>query len=418
MNLPFKIAKRYLFSKKSHSTINTISVISICSVAVTTVALICTLSVFNGFQELVVSLYSTFDPQIKITPAKGKTFNAASDTILGIVAWPEVEVFAPVLEENAMLVYGNRQMPALIKGVPDNFSQLTEIDSILLDGKFVLADSITNYATLGVGLANFLETGARYVRPLEVIAPKRNAKINTINPASAYTKDRLFLTAVFSVNQEEYDNNLAIVPLRFARQLFNYTNEASALEIKLIPGANEERFIKEVQKTLGENFTVKNRMQQHESSFKMTQIEKWITFLILGFILMIATFNIIGSLSIIIVDKEKDIRTLSELGADRSLISKIFLMEGWLISIIGAGSGVLLGVTFCLLQQQFGFIRLGENADAFIINAYPVKLYWSDTLIVLLLVSMLGYLAAWYPVKYLRKRWQNTKDEGVSPTPN
>lgn len=417
MNLPLRIALRYLVSKKSHSTVNTISIISICGVAVTTMAIICTLSVFNGFQELIASLYSTFDPQIKITPNKGKTFDASNDTLQSIALWPEVEVFSPVVEENAMLVYRDKQMPALIKGVDANFSQLTQIDSILLDGTFMLADSIANYATLGVGLANFLETGARYAHALEVFAPKRNAKINIANPTNAFNKDRLFLTAVFSINQEEYDNQLAIVPIAFARKLFDYTTEATALEIKLAPEANEEKLIQKIKETLGENFSVKNRMQQQEATFRVTQLEKWLAFLILSFILLIAVFNIIGSLSMLIIDKQKDIKTLSQLGADDSLISKIFLTESWLISIIGAGSGLLSGIILCQLQQHFGFIQLGENAADFIIDAYPVKLIWSDVLIVLALVSILGYLIAWYPVKYLRSRWLQNHDK-IFSSPN
>lgn len=411
MNLALRIARRYLISKKSHSAINFISIVSICGVAVTTMALVCTLSIYNGFGELVASLYSTLDPQIKVVPIKGKTLDTLSPQVAELALWPEIDVFSPVLEEHVLAVYRERQMPALIKGVPDNFAQQTDIDQILLDGSFMLSDSVADYATMGVGLANLLGTGARFMHPLEIYAPKRNAKVNLSNPASSFANGNLFMTGVFTVNQPEYDDQLVIVPLEFARELFDYTTEASSLEIKLKPGVNEDKTIARIKELLGDNFMVKNRMEQQEESFRMMQIEKWMTFLILSFILMIASFNVIGSISMLIIDKQKDIRTLQHLGANDSLLSRIFLSEGWIISILGAGSGIVLGVILCLLQQEFGFLQLGQHAGAFVVDAYPVKLIFSDVCIVLAVVTSLGFMASWYPVKYLRNKWLKQSQE-------
>lgn len=405
MNLPLKIARRYLFSKKSHSAINVISMVSVGGVAITTMALICTLSIYNGFQELVASLYSTLDPQVKITPVRGKTFDTERPEIRELAQWPEIEVFSPVVEENALVIYRDKQTPALLKGVPDNFARLTSIDSILVDGVFQLSDEVTGYATLGVGLANKLSAGARYVHPLEIYVPRRDAKINPGNPAASFESGRLFLTGVFSVNQPEYDDQMLIVPIDFVRKLYRYTTEATGLELKLKAGVNENQTIQRIKKLLGENFTVKNRMEQQEESFRMMQIEKWMTFLILSFILMIASFNVIGSLSMLIIDKQDDIRTLRSLGADNRLISSVFLTEGWLISLLGAGSGIVLGVILCLCQQQFGWLKLGQHSGMFVVDAYPVKVESTDVIIVLIIVSLLGYMAARYPVNYLRRRW-------------
>lgn len=409
MSLSLKIAIRYLFSKKSHSAINIISMVSICGVAVTTMALICTLSVYNGFQDLIASLYSSLDPQIKITPATGKTLSLQDPSIKSLTEWQEIDAIAPVIEENALLIYRNRQMPVLLKGVPDNYTRVSNIDSILLDGNFFLKDSIANYATIGVGVANRLEVGAHYVYPLFVYTPKRKAKVNLANPSNAFNEDRMFATAVFSVNQPEYDDQMVIVPLDMATKLFDYSHQASALEIKLKPGTNEKRTISSLSEHLGENYLVKDRMMQQETSFRMMQIEKWMTFLILAFILMIATFNVIGSLSMLIIDKQNDIKTLQNLGADEKLISRIFLTEGWLISAIGAGTGLIAGIFLCWLQQEYGLLRLGQTSGAFIVDAYPIHLLWSDAFAVLAIVTLLGFPAAWYPVKYLRNKWLRTK---------
>ncbi len=405
MNLPLKIAKRYLVSKKSHSVINIISLVSVCGIAIASMALVCVLSVFNGFQDLIASLFSTIDPQIKVTPIQGKTFDASDPAIQEMAQWPEIAQISPVIEENVLLIYGDRQVPALLKGVTNQYEKQTRIDDIIIDGHFLLHDTVTDYATIGVGLANSLATGAGFRRPLMAYVPKRKARINMANPSSSLSSGRLFMTAVFRVNQAEYDDQLAIVPIDFARRLFDYTTEASALEITLQKNANEANIMERIQGQLGDNFEVKNRIEQKEASFKMVQIEKWMSYLILGFILMIASFNAIGSLSMLIIDKKADIDTLKSLGADNRLISRIFLTEGWLISAVGAVTGIIIGILLCWGQQTFGWIKLGEMSEAFIIEAYPVSVQLLDIAAVLALVLLLGFFTAWYPVRYLKNIW-------------
>ena len=405
MNLPLKIAKRYLVSKKSHSVINIISLVSVCGIAIASMALVCVLSVFNGFQDLIASLFSTIDPQIKVTPIQGKTFDASDPAIQEMAQWPEIAQISPVIEENVLLIYGDRQVPALLKGVTNQYEKQTRIDDIIIDGHFLLHDTVTDYATIGVGLANSLATGAGFRRPLMAYVPKRKARINMANPSSSLSSGRLFMTAVFRVNQAEYDDQLAIVPIDFARRLFDYTTEASALEITLQKNANEANIMERIQGQLGDNFEVKNRIEQKEASFKMVQIEKWMSYLILGFILMIASFNAIGSLSMLIIDKKADIDTLKSLGADNRLISRIFFTEGWLISAVGAVTGIIIGILLCWGQQTFGWIKLGEMSEAFIIEAYPVSVQLLDIAAVLALVLLLGFFTAWYPVRYLKNIW-------------
>lgn len=404
MALHVLIAKRYLFAKKSHHAINVISWISVCGVAVATMAMVCTLSVFNGFQELFSTLFCNFDPQIEITSRQGKVFDPTSKEFNTIRKMEGVAIFTEVLEENALLKYQDRQVPATIKGVADNFGQLTSIDSIIVNGHFMLYDSLVDYGTLGVGLANVLGTGSSFIDPLEVFAPKRNVRINMANPATSFTEDYLFVSGIFSLEQPEYDEKYVIVPLHFARRLFNYEKEVSGIELKLSPNASLPEIKEKIQKTLGDAYYVKDRYEQQEDFFKMMNLEKWISFLILSFIMLIATFNIIGSLSMLIFDKKDDIITLRNLGANDTFIARIFLIEGSLISLGGVLSGIVLGIILTLTQQYFGILRLGES-NTFIVDSYPVRLDMSDLLLVFITVLIIGFLAVWFPVRYLGKRW-------------
>jgi len=406
LNLPFYIARRYLFSKKSHNAINIISAAAVCGIAVATMAMVCTLSVFNGFQGLVSDMFSLFDPEIKITPAKGKVFDSQSEVILKVKQLPEIAVFSEVLEDNVLLNYYDRQVPATLKGVSGNFAALVPIDKALVDGKFQLVDSTGNYyATLGIGLASKLGISAGYVYPMEVYAPKRNAKVNMLNPSESFVQESLYLGGVFCINQPSYDENLAIAPIELARILFDYDKEISSLEIKLKEGANIAKSQKEIEQILGSKFVVQNRYQQQEASFQMMNIEKWVSYLILCFILMLAAFNVIGSLSMLMVEKQKDVITLRNMGADNRLISWIFLFEGWLISIFGAIIGIVLGLSLCLLQQHFGLLRLGNESGVFVVDAYPVVVKMADVFFVFLTVLVIGFLGALYPVRYLSKKW-------------
>ena len=398
-----KIAWRYLFSKKSHSAINAISIVSVCGVAITTLALVCTLSVYNGFTQLIGSLYSQIDPQIKITPLQGKTLDTEENAIRQIAEWPEVETFSPVIEENALCIYKERQRPVLVKGVPDNYTRLSHIQDIITSGSFLLNDGRIDYVTLGIGVASQLGVVANSPYPVELYAPNRLGRVNLANPSQSFNGRRIFVASTFCSNQAIYDDQIVIVPLSVARETFSYTREATAIELRLTPSADKQAIAQKLKSHLGDNYRVATRIEQNEW-YKWVQIEKWITFLILSFILMIATFNVIGALSMLIIDKKRDIDTLQNLGADDRLISKIFLAEGWLISAIGAGSGLILGVILCYLQQEYGLLKLGSSEGIFITDAYPVRLELFDTVAVTLVVLLMGFVTAWYPAKFLRKR--------------
>lgn len=338
MSLPFFIARRYLFSKKKHNAINIISGISVCGVALATLALVCTLSVFNGFQDMVAEFFTAFDPELKITVREGKVFNPQDSCVQRACALPEIEVCTKTLEENAMVQYKSRQTMAVIKGVEENFEQLTSIDCLLYGkGGFMLSDDVVEYGVMGVELMSELGTGIRFVDPLRVYAPKRNARVNLANPTTAFNQDYLHSPgAVFAVNQQKYDSRYILTSLHFARRLFNYDTEVSAIELKLKPGNSTRTVQKKLEQVLGDRFLVQNRYEQQADVFRIMEIEKLISYLFLTFILAIACFNVIGSLSMLILDKRNDVETLRNLGADDKLISRIFLFEGRLISLFGS----------------------------------------------------------------------------------
>lgn len=396
----FNIASRYLFSKKSHNAINVISGISSVGVAVGTMALVFVLSIFNGFELLFADLFSAFDPELKITVNEGKQFSIDSPEFDAVRKHPAVAVFTEVVEENALLRFKEKQMPAMIKGVSEDFKQMTLIDSIMFDGEFLLFDGAFERSVAGAGIAATLGLGAHFIAPLYIYAPKRTSRINLLRPEQSFNQSATFLSGVFSVQQSEYDNQYVLVSLNLARELFEYENtEVTAVELKLTPRADGKKIQKEIRQILGDNFSVKDRYEQQESYFKIMKIEKWITFLILSFILLIASFNIIGSLSMLIIDKKDDILTLRNLGADNRLIKQIFLLEGWMISLVGAVFGVVIGTCFALLQEKIGFIKLGAG---FIVENYPSVTQFSDVFLVLITVLVIGFIAAWYPVRYIK----------------
>lgn len=405
MNFPFYIARRYLFSKKSHNAINVISAISVCGVALATLALICTLSVFNGFQDLVASFFTAFDPELKVTAVRGKVFDGQDPRVLALKQMPEVEVYSESLEDNAMVQYQGRQAMAVIKGVEDNFDRLTPIDSILFGrGDLMLHDEVADYAIPGIQLLSSLGSGIRFLDPLEVYAPKRGAKVNVANPSTAFVSGNLFSSGlVFAVNQEKYDASYILTSLAFARRLFQYDTEVSAVNLRLNPDADIDAVKKEVQERLGADFRVQDRYEQQADTYRIMRVEKLISYLFLTFILVIACFNVIGSLSMLIIDKREDVVTLRNLGASDSQIVHIFLFEGRMISFFGAFVGVALGLFLCWLQQAFGLIRLG-NSGSFVVDAYPVSVEAMDVLVVFVTVLLVGFLSVWYPVRYLSKR--------------
>lgn len=408
MNLSLYIAKRYLFSKKSHNAINIISGISACGVALATLALVCTLSVFNGFQELVAGLFTAFDPELKITATESKTFDSQDSLVVRVRELPEVEVATLCIEENAMVQYKGRQAVVTIKGVEDNFEQLTEIDSILYGyGNFTLRDEIVDYGILGIQLTSTLGTGIRPIDPIEVYAPKRGQTVNMANPTGSFEQAYLFSPGVvFAVNQEKYDATYILASLDFARRLFDYNTEITSLELKLKEGTNIERVQRNIQKLLGEKFLVQNRYEQQADVFRIMEIEKLISYLFLSFILLVACFNIIGSLSMLIIDKKEDVKTLRNLGADNRLIVRVFFTEGCLISLVGALIGIVAGIGLCLLQEHYGLIALGSQGG-FVVDAYPVSVQAGDVILIFFTVLAMGCLSVWYPVKYLSKRLIN-----------
>lgn len=406
MNLPFYIARRYLFSKKKHNAINIISGISVCGVALATLALVCTLSVFNGFQDMVAGFFTAFDPELKITIREGKVFEPQGAAFQEVRSLPEIGVWTETLEENAMVQYKDRQAMAIIKGVEDNFEELTSIDSLLYGaGEFILHDSIVDYGVLGVELISELGTGIQFVDPLQVYAPKRNVRVNMANPSASFNRDYLFSPGVvFVVNQQKYDARYILTSLSFARNLFNYDTEVSAVELKLKPGADVTAVQRKIARILGDEFVVLDRYEQQADVFRIMEIEKFISYLFLTFILAIACFNVIGSLSMLILDKREDVETLRNLGADDRLIARIFLFEGRLISLFGALSGIVLGLLLCYIQQRFGIISLGGGNGSFIVDAYPVSVHVTDVVLIFITVITVGFLSVWYPVHYLTRR--------------
>ena len=372
---------------------------------IATLALVCALSVYNGFNDLVSSLFSHFDPELKIIPKEGKVFDPEEKIIHQVRMLPEVDIACEVLQDNALIKYKERQDVGIIKGVDESFARLVPLDSVIIDGAFQLSDQVANYATLGIGLAAHLGINAGFVSPLEIYVPKRDERVNMSNPAASFNREFAFITAVFRINQPVYDDHYMIIPLSVARKLLHYDKEISALELKLKPNASIAKVEAQIKAIVGDKYIVQNRFEQQESSFRMMQIEKWVTFLILCFILAIALFNIVGSLSMLMIEKKEDVRTLRNLGANNRQIRQIFLFEGWMISGFGALVGIVLGILLCMLQQHFGLLRLGDTAGAFIIEAYPVHVLPSDILMVLVTVLSIGFLAAWYPVRYLGNQW-------------
>lgn len=406
MNFPFYIARRYLFSKKSTHAINVISSISVVGVAVATMALVVTLSVFNGFHDLVASFFTQMDPQLKVTPVKGKTAPADDPILTEIRQMPEVEVATECLEEQALAVYGDRQMMVKIKGVEDNFNQLTHIQEILEgDGDFELHAADLNYGIPGLGVAYQLGLGYTYEHPLRIFAPRREGQLNMANPTEGFVVDELYSPGVvFCMKQGKYDKNYILTSLAFTRHLFDLEGRLSSLELRLKPGSDFERVKGQMEEIAGDKYHVFDRYEQQDDTFRIMKVEKLIAYVFLTFILMIACFNIIGSLSMLIIDKKEDVVTLRNLGAKDHQITRIFLFEGRLISAIGAVLGVLIGLLLCWLQQQYGIVRLGSSEGSFVVDAYPVSVHPWDIVLILFTVMAVGFLSVWYPVRYFSKR--------------
>lgn len=406
MNFPFYIARRYLFSKKSTHVINIISGISVVGVAVATMALVVTLSVFNGFHDLVASLLTSFDPQIEIVPTKGKTAPADDPILTKIRNLPQVDVATESVEDQAMAIYKGRQAMIKVKGVEDNFSELSHINDILYgDGEFSLHAANLQFGVVGIRLADNLGMTADWDGQLKIYAPKRDGQLDLMNPTEGFVEDSVISPGVvFSVKQARYDRDYVLTSIAFARNLFGQQGMLSQLEIRLKPGSDLDAVKAEMQKIAGSKYRVLDRMEQQADTFKIMKIEKFIAYIFLTFILAVACFNIIGSLSMLIIDKKNDVVTLRNMGASDKQIVRIFLFEGRMISAIGAILGILVGLLLCWLQQVYGLVSLGRSSGSFIVDAYPVSVHPEDIIIIFITVLAVGFASVWYPVRYFAKR--------------
>lgn len=406
MNFPFYIARRYLFSKKSTHVINIISGISVVGVAVATMALVVTLSVFNGFHDLVASLQTSFDPQIEIVPTKGKTAPADDPILTKIRNLPQVDVATESVEDQAMAIYKGRQAMIKVKGVEDNFSELSHINDILYgDGEFSLHAANLQFGVVGIRLADNLGMTADWDGQLKIYAPKREGQLDLMNPTEGFVEDSVISPGVvFSVKQARYDRDYVLTSIAFARNLFGQQGMLSQLEIRLKPGSDLDAVKAEMQKIAGSKYRVLDRMEQQADTFKIMKIEKFIAYIFLTFILAVACFNIIGSLSMLIIDKKNDVVTLRNMGASDKQIVRIFLFEGRMISAIGAILGILVGLLLCWLQQVYGLVSLGRSSGSFIVDAYPVSVHPEDIIIIFITVLAVGFASVWYPVRYFAKR--------------
>jgi lipoprotein-releasing system permease protein len=404
VKLSLYIAKRYLFAKKSRNAINIISAVSVAGVAVGTMALIIILSVFNGLETMVSAIFNTFDPDIKITAAVGKTFIPDTARLKLLAKVEGLSCYSLTIEDNALLKYGSRQYIATIKGIDDNFAMVSNIDSSMWEGEFVLKnDKGRPYAVPGLGVATHLGIRVNFITPLEIIYPKKTGSLN-INAENSLNHKFIFPSGIYEV-EKEYDSKYVYIPIDFARELTETEKGVSTIEIKFTNNADHVAVQRDIKKIYGKDFAVQNHDEQQAIFYKVMRSERLAIFFILTLILIIASFNIIGSLTMLIIEKERDIEILKSLGADNNLIRKIFIFEGWLISIIGAFSGMILGFFICWLQQTYGLVKL--QSESLIMDSYPVVLKIKDFIIVPVTVLLIGYWAAWYPVRFLTKKYLN-----------
>jgi lipoprotein-releasing system permease protein len=399
LNLSFYIAKRYLFSKKKTNLINIISAISVAGMAIGTIGLIIGLSGFNGFDSLIKSLFSSFDPDLKITLVEGKSFGADNKSFSEIRQMKDILFFAEVVEDNALLRYENRQVLATIKGVSDDYSQMTGLDTMIVDGEFKLAEGDLQYAVLGQGVAYFLSVGLNIINPINIYVPQKGRR-SGLTVEGSFNQGNIYPSGFFSV-QQELDSKYIIVPISFARKIFEMEGKVNSVELKLRNGASADIVQQVISAKLGKGFSVKNRYQQHDYLYKTMQGEKYAIYLILILILIIASFNIVGSLTMLIIDKKDDIAILKSMGADKKLIRNIFLFEGWSVSILGAMIGTVAGIAICQAQIAFSLVKLQGDGGSFIIDAYPIKIVPYDILLIFCSVVLIGFFASWFPVRYI-----------------
>jgi len=404
VKLSLYIAKRYLFAKKSRNAINIISAVSVAGVAVGTMALIIILSVFNGLETMVSKIFNTFDPDIKITAAEGKTFIPDTARLKLLAKVDGLSAYSLTIEDNALLKYGSREYIATIKGIDENYATVSNIDSSMWEGEFILRnDKGRPYAIPGIGVAQYLGIRVNFITPLEIIFPRKTGS-NNFTAENSLNRKFIFPSGIFEV-EKEYDSKYVYIPIEFARELTETENGVSTIEVKFSKNANAASVQRSISRIYGKDFIVQNRYEQQAIFYKVMKSERLAIFFILTLILIIASFNIIGSLTMLIIEKKQDIEILKSLGADNNLIRKIFIFEGWLISIIGASSGIILGFIVCWLQHRYGLVKL--QSQSLIMDAYPVVMKLRDFIIVPATVLLIGYWAAWYPVRFLTKRYLN-----------
>ena len=397
LRVEYRIAWRYLFSKKGHNAINIVSGVSAAAVAVVTAAMVCVMSVMNGFGTMVEQLFSQFDPDIRIEAVSGKSFRLSKETEDALTQLPSVAMLSRSIEETALIYYDDKQMPVQLRGVDTAFAQLTHIDNIITDGKYMVFDGAFERAVLGQGLAWQLGINAHFVQAMHVYAPKRTGRVNMLRPDESFNHETCFIAGTFAVQQTQYDDALMIVSIELARRLLDFgDDEVSALLVQTKDGVSVRQAKRELQHVLGSRYRILDRYEQQADFFRILRIEKLLTGLLLAFILLIATFNIIGALSMLIIDKQRDIKILSDLGADDKMIRRIFLYEGWLISALGAAAGLVIGLVICLIQEHFGILKLGSGTE-YVVSAYPVAVQGADILIIAAVVLALGAVAAYIP---------------------
>lgn len=391
MKFELLISHRYLFSKKSHNAINIVSLIAVVGVAVATMAMVVVMSVFNGFQGLVAELFTGFDPELRITPKYGTTIDLDSPEIDALSECKDVAVFSPVVEGQALAVAGNAQKVVMLKGVSDNFLQQSNLGDILYgDAEPVLHLDVLEYCIPGTLLCGQLQLPVNFSQPLQIYAPKPGERVNMANPQSSFKHMELLSSGlVFCVHQPKYDAEYILCSIGFAQSLFGQKGKATALEVKLADGGSR----KNVEALLGDTFCVRNRHEQQEDVFRIMQIEKLISYAFLCFILFVACLNIMGSLSMLMIEKRADMQTLSALGSTRKQLRLVFIFEGMMVILGGAAAGMVIALVLCLLQQHYGFVRMGQSDGSFIIDAYPVIVEGADLLAVMAAVVAVGALS-------------------------
>ena len=402
MRTEFRIAWRYLFAKKQFNAIHIITAISSAAVGVVTAAMICVLSVMNGFGTLVEQMFSQFDPDLRVTAQIGKSFSLGPEKKEQLLALPCVDLLSECIQETALIEFDDKQMPVQLMGVDSTFAHLTNIENIIIDGHYEVYDGAFDRAVLGQGLAWKLGLGARFVQGIQVYAPKRESRVNMLRPDMNFNKETCFIAGIFAINQQKYDENLILVDLDLSKRLLEFEdNEITALLLSTPKDYNIKKAKRDIRNLLGDGFIIQDRYEQQEDFFRILRVEKLLTTLLLIFILLLASFNGIGSLSMLIIDKQKDIQTFSHLGANNEMIRKIFMLEGWLVNTIGAMVGLILGLGICLLQEHFGLLKLG-NGEEYIISTYPVAVQWWDIILVIAMVFALSVLSAWIPARKIK----------------